>query len=301
MRNETRRRFRSPVAWALALVFGVPALAEAQQSGLFPLRPIKRERVPRAMEDPIYQLNREQYFGYFPTCWRPFPRGWGCPSPEAPNVEEEFRREPLQKPTGLAPLPGEEGGNLPGMGPGEPGGGLEGMPGGTAPGPGNLPALPPGRSPFEIDEGKPSTPPGGAQPGGAQPGTAPPRDRTTPSPFDPGTLEPTKPSAGASSLPGPVESPAVSTTSGAGGDSPPTAQPPGLSEPLLALPDPSATPSAAPAGGSPTIPTTTPPGSGPLANGTTGSILAPIYQAQPAQAPTRRGPISSFFNSLLRR
>ena len=292
MRNDTRRRFRSPVAWALALVFGVPALAEAQQSGLFPLRPIKRERVPCPMEDPVYRLNREQYFGYFPTCWRPFPKGWGCPSPEAPDVEKAFRDEPLQKPTGLAPPPGEEGGNLPGMGPGEPGRGLEGMPGGPAPGPGNLPALPPGRSPFEIDEGKPGT-----APGRAQPGTAPPRDRTTPSPFDPGTLEPTKPSTGASSLPGPVESPAVSTTSGTGGESPPTAQPAGISEPLLALPDPSATPSAAPAGGN----GTTPPGSGPLADGTTGSILAPMYQAPAAQAPTRRGPISSFFNSLMRR
>jgi hypothetical protein len=301
MRNDTRRRFRSPVAWALGLVLGIPALAEAQQSGLFPLRPIKRERVPCPMEDPVYRLNREQYFGYFPTCWRPFPKGWGCPSPEAPDVEKAFRDEPLQKPTGLAPLPGEEG-TLPGMGPGEPGRGVEGMPGAPAPGPGNLPALPPGRSPFEIDEGKPAAPPAGGQPG-----TAPPRDRPSPSPFDPGALEPTRPSPGASSLPGPVESPTASTAPAAGGDASPTAQPPGSSEPLLALPDPSAPPSAAPAGGNPTNTATTPPGSVTPASGITGSILAPIYQAQPAQpaqpaqAPTRRGPISSFFNGLLRR
>ncbi|MHC5543662.1 hypothetical protein ACYOEI_36010, partial [Singulisphaera rosea] len=73
------------------MVLGAPMLAEAQQSGLFPLAPIRRERVPCAAEDPVYGMYRKEYFGYHPTCWRKFPAGWGCPSPEAPNVEQAFR------------------------------------------------------------------------------------------------------------------------------------------------------------------------------------------------------------------
>ena len=95
---NSRRRFRSPAAWALVVVFGAPALVEAQQSGLFPNAPINRERVPCPHEDPVYRLYRHQYFGYHPTCWRRFPEGWGCPSPEAPNVAQAFRDQPRDAP-----------------------------------------------------------------------------------------------------------------------------------------------------------------------------------------------------------
>ena len=95
---NSRRRLRSPAAWALVVVLGVPALVEAQQSGLFPNAPIDRERVPCPHEDPVYRLYRHQYFGYHPTCWRRFPEGWGCPSPEAPNVAQAFRDQPRDAP-----------------------------------------------------------------------------------------------------------------------------------------------------------------------------------------------------------
>ena len=62
------------------------------ESGLFPLAPIRRQRVPCDQQDPIYRIAKEQYFGYHPTCWRRFPDGWGCPSPERPDREKSFRR-----------------------------------------------------------------------------------------------------------------------------------------------------------------------------------------------------------------
>jgi hypothetical protein len=249
------------------------------------------------MEDPVYRLNREQYYGYFPTCWRRFPQGWGCPSPEAPDVEKAFRDLPLEKPSELAPIQGEEMGPIPGLPAGEPGAGAEGMPGQPGrPGPGNLPALPRGgRSPFEIDEGMPATPPG----------TSP---NPNPNQPIPGPIEPTRPPTSLNSLPGPIEAPATNSASRPRGTLPATAPPPtGVTEPLLALPDPAAPPtaSAIPTGGSAMNPGSVPPGSSTLANETTGSILAPIYQPPsapaPAQAPTRRGPISSFFYGLIRR
>src|SRR5262245_23754476 len=92
------RRWRSPAAVALAAFLGLPALAEAQ---LFPDMNIKRERPPRSHEAPIYSLYRQQYYGYFPTCWRRFPPGWGCPSPEAPDFAKSLRPPP----EGVGPLP----------------------------------------------------------------------------------------------------------------------------------------------------------------------------------------------------
>src|SRR5262249_47506265 len=82
----------------LTLVVSLAERAQAQQTGLFPLAPIRRERVPCANEDPIYKLYKQQYFGYHYTCWRPFPAGWGCPSKEAPDREKSFREQPLGKP-----------------------------------------------------------------------------------------------------------------------------------------------------------------------------------------------------------
>src|SRR5438874_1676723 len=110
MRTRSRRRSGWAAAGALALVAGVPTLARAQQSGLFPLAPIQRQRVPMMMEDPVYRLYRNEYFGYHPTCWRRFPAGWGCPSPEAPNAALEFQKLPRDQPPagepGAEPMPG---------------------------------------------------------------------------------------------------------------------------------------------------------------------------------------------------
>src|SRR3954468_22369507 len=106
MLKKTWRRSSSPAMWAVALVLGGPALVQAQTQ-LFPLAPIQRERVPCPMEDPMYGLYRHQYYGYFPTCWRPFPQGWGCPSPEAPNPAQESQRRPREKPPEALPEPGE--------------------------------------------------------------------------------------------------------------------------------------------------------------------------------------------------
>ena len=33
--------------------------------------------MPCELEPPVYKVYRQQYFGYFPTCWRKFPPGWG--------------------------------------------------------------------------------------------------------------------------------------------------------------------------------------------------------------------------------
>ena len=40
---------------------------------------------PCRQELPVFHAYRHQFYGYHPTCWRRFPPGWGCPSPEAPN------------------------------------------------------------------------------------------------------------------------------------------------------------------------------------------------------------------------
>ncbi len=145
---------------ALALTAWLPNHVQAQHTGLFPLRPIKRERVPCANEDPVYRLHREQYYGYFPTCWRKFPDGWGCPSPEAPDPSKSFRDLPRETPQlpeeyrrgpdDIAPPPRDEAPNglvpLPKprddmFGPTNPNSGPP--PRGNNPSAANLPGLPP--------------------------------------------------------------------------------------------------------------------------------------------------------------
>ncbi len=161
MRTIFRRRGQGLVLAALALIVGLPERAQAQQTGLFPLAPIRRQRVPCDQQDPTYKIHKYQYFGYHPTCWQPFPAGWGCPSPEAPNKAEAFRKQPFDAGTGLnEPGPGN-------MGP------MPGEPDLTRP---EVPPIPGGRpSPFET------------QPGAGRPGNvpAPPGgDTVVPSPFD---------------------------------------------------------------------------------------------------------------------
>ncbi len=145
MRTNSRRREQGLVLAVLTVVLSLPKLAQAQQGGLFPLAPIKRQRVPCDQEDPIYKIYKQQYFGYHPTCWRKFPEGWGCPSREAPNREQSFKDLPLLsgKDEDLETMPPEDE-----------------MPAEARP-PGARPALPNPptneRSPFELD--KPDTAP----------------------------------------------------------------------------------------------------------------------------------------------
>jgi hypothetical protein len=172
----TRRTWRLRPTWIWLIVLGFPAIADAQ---LFPNLAIKRDRPECVEELPIYGLYRRQYHGYFPTCWRSFPPGWGCPTPERPNWTAEVARNPLQLPEGIG---GEEdGGGLNGPATMEP------DPfGGEAGGDERLPAVPQGgRSPFELDEpnGGAAPPADGRRPAGND--APPPIDRETPpSPFD---------------------------------------------------------------------------------------------------------------------
>ena len=167
MRTNSRSGGRALVLAVLTLVVGLSERAQAQQSGLFPLAPIRRERPPCQNEDPVYKYYKQQYFGYHPTYWRRFPTGWGVPSPEAPDRDKAFRDNPL--------------GNPPVQGDGDLGPGGEGMGPGPQPGGGRMlvPNLPTERSPFETDDAP------GANPvprGNAVPRPAP--GRTGRSPFD---------------------------------------------------------------------------------------------------------------------
>lgn len=73
---STRRRRRIAIG-VLALV-GIAGVPSASQAQLFPDLQIRRERPCCVQEDPRYHMVREVYFGYYPTCWRQFPPGWGC-------------------------------------------------------------------------------------------------------------------------------------------------------------------------------------------------------------------------------
>jgi hypothetical protein len=176
---------------ALLVAVLAPGVAEAQ---LFPNLPTrKREKVDCSQELPVYGLYRNKYYGYYPTCWRRFPPGWGCPTPEAPDWEAELANRPLD-------IPDE--GDF----------GMDG-PGGLAPDPFGggsglddlLPDLPRReRSPFELDRpdggGSPFDPPSG---GGASPFNADPF-----SPRDPGGSPSDRPSA----PPSPFDLPGASNT-----------------------------------------------------------------------------------------
>jgi hypothetical protein len=166
MRTNSRRRDQGLALAVLTVVLSLPELAQAQQSGLFPLYPIKRQRVPCDQEDPTYKTYKYQYFGYHPTCWRPFPDGWGCPSRLAPTKadwEKSYKDIP--------PI----GGAAPETGP-TPGTGDVGAPGGPATRP-TVPSPPADTrpSPFEDKSEDPFTTP-------AKPGTPPAQPRTSPPP-----------------------------------------------------------------------------------------------------------------------
>jgi len=95
MRTNSRTRVAVWFFGVAAVSAWTPEWVNAQQTGLFPLAPIRRQRTPVSEEDPVYKLYRHKYFGYHPTCWRKFPEGWGCPSPEVPDRQKSFRETPL--------------------------------------------------------------------------------------------------------------------------------------------------------------------------------------------------------------
>lgn len=94
MRTNSRMMTRVLTLVVLTGAVGFAERVQAQQTGLFPLAPIQRKRVPCDQEDPTYKLYKQQYFGYHPTCWRTFPKGWGCPSGEAPDIEKSKKLYP---------------------------------------------------------------------------------------------------------------------------------------------------------------------------------------------------------------
>jgi hypothetical protein len=95
MRTKARRGTHALTMAVLTAVVCLTGRVEAQQSGLFPLAPIRRQRVPCDREDPTYKIYKQQYFGYHPTCWRTFPAGWGAPSSEGPNRAKSLKDHPI--------------------------------------------------------------------------------------------------------------------------------------------------------------------------------------------------------------
>jgi hypothetical protein len=227
MHTRTGRWWCSPAVWALAGSLVVPALAQAQ---LLPnLSTRKRHRVDCEHELPVFHAYRHEYYGYYPTCWRRFPPGWGCPSPEAPNWPSELIREPLQETPpasreGIEAAPPAEGENR------------------TPRGAQRSPAIPPPpsdeRSPFDLELPAPGAPPPLTPPGRTlePPATAPrtsggPRTGLAPEAGSapPSTLEPTSDegSVPALSPPGAAEAMPPPTF-----DSASTPAPPPAAEPL---------------------------------------------------------------------
>ncbi len=159
-----RRRTRGWGWGALLAVVLAPTVAQAQ---LFPNLPTqKRARVDCAEELPVYGMYRNKYYGYYPTCWRQFPPGWGCPSTESPDWQAELARQPLD-------IPEDDFPGLDGLGP-DPfdASGTDDL----------LPELPRQRSPFELDQpGQGEAPDGAprrsASPFEGDPFEAPNRDR----------------------------------------------------------------------------------------------------------------------------
>ena len=102
--------------------------------------------MPCDQEDPIYKIYKHQYFGYHPTCWRQFPTGWGCPSPERARQGEIVQGDSARSAVSRGARPA----------PGEAEEGMEGQPGVTRP---TMPRLPGGaRSPFETVDRPAGTP-----------------------------------------------------------------------------------------------------------------------------------------------
>ena len=316
MRIQSRRS----LGWLAALgLFGVTALPSTVEAQLFPNRTIRRQRNEPAQEPPFYSNIRQNYFGYYPTCWQKFPDGWACPcpNPEAPNVAAEFEKRKRDDKSTL--LPPDDLGALP---EGDAAGGAMGGAAGAGRGarPNNVPSLPDRGSPFELDtprsgggvttpprtpdlspprdggrlldvpnSGNTNTPPAGALPGGTRPvppagGPAPAR----PDPFDP------RP-GGASRAPAtglPEMQPLTAPTTSRNDSARPMLELPSLSPPSSTDPatDLAGSSSAQPFPGSLSP-------NGPVVEN---SAPAPLT-APDASAPKRKSVIGGFFNSLNRR
>ncbi len=265
MRTNSSSRGAGLILTALAVVIFAPEWASAQQTGLFPLAPIRRQRTPVGQEDPVYKEYRHKFYGYHPTCWHKFPDGWGCPNKEAPDRAKSFREMPLGKPVGSGEAVPRDEGQMDGEAPEPVRPAIPAVPGtdrspftppdGAAGGNRTRPAI---DDPFNIPEETPT--PGGARP--RTPGTA----------GVPPALDPAPPVAPGGANPGPRAS----------RDSAPEADSTVEDEgPVLALPR-----------------ITSPPAED-------GAVFDPgatrVPTAQPIAAtppPARRGIISGFLSSL---
>lgn len=161
MRTRSRRFWIGATAIALSWVLGHSQSGQAQ---LFPNLPIQRSKPPCDQEAPFYKMVRQNYYGYFPTCWRKFPPGWTapCPNPEKPDYEASKAKIPLQKDPDTFLQSGGGGGM--GLGGEDEFGPLPPANGGNRQGRKPGPDLPGGRSPFDLDN-PPANPPGGRAPG----------------------------------------------------------------------------------------------------------------------------------------
>lgn len=257
------RRFPGLATSALALLFALPAVSEAQ---LFPnLATHKRPKPTCAEEAPVFHQYRQMYYGYYPTCWCRFAPGWGCPNPESPTMESQRVMAELERQIQAEgpPRTNEEPQN-PDQGPMAPA-----QPDNT------LPALPPERSPFNLDQNRPGA--GGRQPAPAGPAGERNLDEVAPlgRPAVPGTNPPTVP-------------PADRPENGASAP-----MPAGQPVAILDLKDPTARPSD---GERETLPSAEPP-SPTLGGNYAAAPPAPAANMPPqiVQAPQRRGPISTLF------
>jgi hypothetical protein len=301
------RKVGRSTALTLVLVVGLPALVQAQ---LFPNMWIKRQRQDCANEPPFYGHVRQNYFGYYPTCWRKFPEGWGCPGPndEVPNAAKEFALRPRDAvpefPPDIDDLMTPRGGRG-----AAPSGGTEDGPGGDRRPLPNIPGAPTTGAPFRGDRDLTTpdvfTTPGLPRP--TTPGTPPPSGRPVPPPGDTQPFDPVRPPMPRSSndsgplprvsnLPS-LEGPASdrSITASVGG--PTLLDGDGTSSNGAVLALPSMTPPTRPfiAGDSlvvSSMPPSLPPG---------GTYVEPTDSASaPAQAPRRPSLIGSLFSRFRR-
>jgi hypothetical protein len=184
------RKVGRSTALTLVLVVGLPALVEAQ---LFPNMWIKRKRDDCANEPPFYGHVRQNYFGYYPTCWRKFPDGWGCPgtNDELPDAAKEFAKRPRDPVPEFAPEEIDTGRPVGGRG-AAPAGGPDGGIGGGRPLP-DLPGapstVPPFRSDRDLTPTDPFATPGLPRPAAPSAPNAPGR----PAPTTPGGAQPFDP------------------------------------------------------------------------------------------------------------
>jgi hypothetical protein len=163
MRTNARRGSHALTMVVLTAAVSLSGRVEAQQTGLFPLAPIRRQRVPCDREDPTYKIYKQQYFGYHPTNWRTFPPGWGCPSSEAPDRAKslkEFRAGNEPEGPGPEVTPGQD--QRPPLNRRQ-----------------DIPELPPERDPF-LDNPPAGGMPNALPPRNARPGAAPAAGREDP-------------------------------------------------------------------------------------------------------------------------